>query len=257
MTGLLFQDYVQRLDQKVDHDVLLLIDGGPHGMGDYVPRHVKAVVLPSNTTSQIQPLDAGIIQAFKMRYRHRMLEYTLLAIEKGLPPYDVDQLQAMRGVRAVWNEVPNSCIQNCWNHTHINETSEMALLQQQISRLQLLNPMAIEEFVSPLEDIIGIRQLLSDEELIGASTVSPKEDFLSTALPASQEELDDEIIVHPTVSWEEKAKIFRRAMRYLEEEGATEERVHNLGRFTWSFTREMELRAIDEQVQASITQFFK
>jgi hypothetical protein len=37
MTGLLFQEYMKRLDDRCSHPVLLLVDGGPHGMGDYPP----------------------------------------------------------------------------------------------------------------------------------------------------------------------------------------------------------------------------
>ena len=70
MTGLLFQEYVWRLNQSVNHSVFLLVNGGPHSMGDYQLQYVNVVVLPPNTTSRIQTFDAKIIQAFKMHYCH-------------------------------------------------------------------------------------------------------------------------------------------------------------------------------------------
>ena len=51
MTSLLFQEFVKHLDMSVRQLCILLVDGGPHGMGEYQPMHVKVEVLPPNTTS--------------------------------------------------------------------------------------------------------------------------------------------------------------------------------------------------------------
>ena len=42
--------------------------------------NIKVIFLPKNTTSRLQPLDAGIIKNFKAHYRKLMLKHTLAQI---------------------------------------------------------------------------------------------------------------------------------------------------------------------------------
>jgi len=54
--------------QKEGRHILLLIDNAPGHVVDEEERalsNVKVEFLPPNTTSKIQPMDAGIIAAFK------------------------------------------------------------------------------------------------------------------------------------------------------------------------------------------------
>jgi hypothetical protein len=42
--------------------------------------NIKIVFLPKNTTSHLQPLDAGIIQSFKLNCRKKLMHYVLAQI---------------------------------------------------------------------------------------------------------------------------------------------------------------------------------
>ena len=44
---------------------------------------VKIIFLPKNTTSRLQPLDAGVIQNFKVMYRKRLVKYELAIINEN------------------------------------------------------------------------------------------------------------------------------------------------------------------------------
>ena len=58
---------------------------------DYVSSHppelskkfsrIKVIFLPKNTTSHVQPLDAGIIKNFKVQYRELLVAHTLAQID--------------------------------------------------------------------------------------------------------------------------------------------------------------------------------
>ena len=43
---------------------------------------IKIIFLPKNSISRLQPLDAGIIQNFKVKYRKRLIKYVLARINE-------------------------------------------------------------------------------------------------------------------------------------------------------------------------------
>ena len=72
-----------RLSQNSRNITLMLYNAGCH------PKSLKEkfsnitmLFLPPNTTSQLQPLDLGIIQHFKVDYRHFLLRYVLGKIDE-------------------------------------------------------------------------------------------------------------------------------------------------------------------------------
>ena len=101
-------------------NVLLFLDNAPvhpEGLqGKY--SNIKVVFLPKNTTSRLQPLDAGIIKNFKVKYRKKLLRHVISRITNDLSASDiaeeVDILQAITWVTAAWNEVTEKTIRNCF-----------------------------------------------------------------------------------------------------------------------------------------------
>ena len=53
--------------------------------------NIKIVFLPKNTASRLQPLDAGIIQNFKVKYRKSLVKYVFLRINDNLSAAEVVQ----------------------------------------------------------------------------------------------------------------------------------------------------------------------
>uniref|UniRef100_A0AAV1VND2 HTH CENPB-type domain-containing protein n=1 Tax=Peronospora matthiolae TaxID=2874970 RepID=A0AAV1VND2_9STRA len=124
-------------------------------------------------TAAVQPFDAGIIGAFKRRYRRYHMLYALDRFEAGRTDvFHVKQLQAMRWVRHCWKqELPDETIRKCWAATEIlvpkpiPET--MAAFEsieedidkeicETVSALDILRPLPIDEFVSPRDESFGI-----------------------------------------------------------------------------------------------------
>ena len=75
MLTVLFQEWLQDFNHQVvqkhgGQHVLLLLDNCPSYNAQGVTlSHVDIHFLPPNTTSKIQPMDAGVIMAFKRCYR--------------------------------------------------------------------------------------------------------------------------------------------------------------------------------------------
>ena len=73
MTSLEFKDYVESFDRWAktkDQHLVLLIDNAPSHKQVKLD-NVLILFLPPNTTSVLQPLDAGIIRSFKPKYIER------------------------------------------------------------------------------------------------------------------------------------------------------------------------------------------
>ena len=75
-----FMDIINEEMKRKNREILLIMDNcGPHR--DVELSHVKVLFLPPNTTSKLQPLDLGIIQAFKMHYRKQVLSHLIAKAE--------------------------------------------------------------------------------------------------------------------------------------------------------------------------------
>ncbi|KAF4041199.1 DDE superfamily endonuclease [Phytophthora infestans] len=125
------------------------------------------------TVTTLQPLDAGLIAAFKRRYRRYHMLYALDRFEAGRQDvFHVEQLQAMRWARHCWKqEIPEEIIRKCWAATEIlvpkPDSETMAAFESieqdidkeicdTVSALEILRPLPIDEFVSPRDENSGI-----------------------------------------------------------------------------------------------------
>jgi len=127
MTGDFFQEYLHQLNSHIGRKVLLLIDNAPsHIWNNADFPNIEIVPLPPNTTSKLQPLDAGIIAAFKCHIQKQQLAYALNILDHNDNPklYKVDQLTAMRWARMAWRNLNATVIQNCWRHTGLLDSSD-------------------------------------------------------------------------------------------------------------------------------------
>lgn len=124
MTKELFFAWLNRFDQyvarKPGRKILLLLDNcSAHGKAEDLPplHNIRVIFLPPNTTSKVQPLDAGIIAWVKRRYRRRLLFRVFENIESGKNSiYNVDIITAIRWTYDEWNACPSTVIRNCFQH---------------------------------------------------------------------------------------------------------------------------------------------
>ena len=101
-----------------DRKVILFLDNAtchPESMvGQF--SQIKIIFLSNNKTSRLQPLDASIIQNFKVKYRKRQVKYVLARIQEDVSTTQIvkvaDVLAAIRWQQEAWKEVSNLTIKN-------------------------------------------------------------------------------------------------------------------------------------------------
>lgn len=98
--------------------IVLVLDNATSHSHSLTLSNVNLQFLPPNTTSKLQPLDLGIIRAFKARYRKHMLKHLLTKIdscENGTSlTKSISVLDAIYWIMKSWNETKDITIQKCF-----------------------------------------------------------------------------------------------------------------------------------------------
>lgn len=81
--------------------------------------NIKALYLPPNTTALFQPMDQGVIEALKRRYRKALLQKLLLEEEEGRSIIQFVKQINMKDVvymtATAWEDLPPMTITKSWN----------------------------------------------------------------------------------------------------------------------------------------------
>ena len=78
--------------------------------------NAEVIDLRKNTTSCLQPLDAGVISSLEKRYRRKQCQRALCFLEEENIQdfYEVKILVACKTITSIWIEVEGRIIFNCW-----------------------------------------------------------------------------------------------------------------------------------------------
>ncbi len=155
--------------------------------------------LPPNTTSKIQPCDAGIIRSFKAYYRRRFNRLLIQHLQdKVADPEKIDILEAMHIAVTAWSmDVKLKTIRNCFRHCQLRTTDadvtpvpEEPLidpevikdLEEQVQELRYRNLMDIRNLIDYLAER-EVVYVLTQEEIV--------QDLSTNLVPEDEVEADD------------------------------------------------------------------
>ena len=84
---------VNRKTDATKRKIILFMDNAPCHEEILSDRfsNAKAVFLPKNTTSSLQPLDVGIIRNFKVKYQNKLLKFVISRIDNNVKATDIIQ----------------------------------------------------------------------------------------------------------------------------------------------------------------------
>ncbi|KAI8502235.1 hypothetical protein Bbelb_198230 [Branchiostoma belcheri] len=181
----LFVEWLRRLDKKMGRQkrkILLFADNAPSHPSIRL-KNVELKFFPPNTTSKLQPMDQGIIQTVKLKYRKRQLRRILRELEndkEATGPEIVKRvtvLDAIQWVRQAWDETEPETIKKCFGKAGFleqravatsdpedeEETEEEVSAQQpdDAAEQQQLNGLAQELFGCDFEELATIDENLA------------------------------------------------------------------------------------------------
>lgn len=116
MTVTIFERYLKRLDSKMRKEkrkILIFVDNcRAHSKVNL--QNIKIQFLPPNATSVLQPMDQGVIKAFKQHFRKRLVKWMLLRVDNGEKLKKVNLLEAINFISSAWESVNSVVIANCF-----------------------------------------------------------------------------------------------------------------------------------------------
>ena len=120
MTSGLFESWLDKVNNKLkaeSRSILLFVDNCT-AHPDVLQSNVKLVFLPPNTTSKLQPCDAGIIQNVKLRYRKQLLRHIINRMDDSSCASElaksVNVLDAIMWLKSAWDAVKEVTIERCF-----------------------------------------------------------------------------------------------------------------------------------------------
>ena len=130
MDGELLHTILGKINNKLiahhnNRKILLLLDNAGCHPSNIVEKYsnIKVVFLPPNTTSELQPLDLGIIQTFKTYYRKLFMHYIITKIDECSSATEVSSsitiLQAIHWIAEAWKNVDSMVINKCFRKSGI------------------------------------------------------------------------------------------------------------------------------------------
>lgn len=195
MTRIIFKGWLKKLDKKMKKNgrkIILFIDNCSAHTDLPALTNVKIMFLPVNTTSKLQPLDQGIIHAFKRFYRREVVNHVLTCVDKHISP-EINVLLAMKFARKAWYTVSDTTINNCFKKAGfrlISECQDAVVLEENdgvqgpsVEEWNKLIPCETNMDRPTFEDFVGIDDDLpvagehTDDDIVadcGVSTLTDK-----------------------------------------------------------------------------------
>ena len=172
LMGVILSNLNRRMKRENRH-ILLFLDNAPchpHSHADMFS-NVKLAFLPKNSTSRSQPLDAGIIKAWKVKTKRKLLRYICSQVDSNNKASEIVKsvhlLQAIQWGKQAWDEVDQETVQKCFKKVGLSpdevdmeegiddpfEGEDMMSLEELCAKLGTTETATAQEFVDADDEV--------------------------------------------------------------------------------------------------------
>ncbi|CAB4383389.1 unnamed protein product [Rhizophagus irregularis] len=160
--------------------------------------------LPPNTTSHLQPMDQGIINNFKVKYKQYYCQHLIRQFDNGEDMgRNLNLLEAINYLLDAWLDVSQNTISNCWakagilpsvNHVQREVASDQIDMELDVEfeeieeLLEILPDIGtpflddIDHYIKELEEL-PVEEFLDDKQIIEYVTKDSSEEVISDSEP--------------------------------------------------------------------------
>ncbi|XP_035221575.1 tigger transposable element-derived protein 4-like [Stegodyphus dumicola] len=222
MTGNIYEKWLRDFDNRFSAEkrkVLLIVDNCTAHMEVTGLQAIRVEYLPPNAAAVLEPMDQGIINSFKRKYKTVLLQRVILGLERE-QPYQIDILGAMNLSISAWNDVLDETISKAFRHAgFIKETDvteeihdnrshdEDEVLMHELRRNPQLPELSFEDFLNVDSNVICTEEI-SDHDII-SSIINENERFSDP-----EEEEENEVTPRPTLK--QAAEYLSKLRRFFE-----------------------------------------
>lgn len=266
MTSEIFEEWLRWFDALMIHrKVVLLMDNfSAHESAVKAINNSTAplqntliIWLPPNSTSRFQPLDQGIINTWKVYWKRQWVKFMLYEFDSGRDPISsMNVLKAITwGIQAWELDISALTIKSCFQKglsislldttTSSSTSSNIQLLINEISsdilimRPWIPNPMDIEHFLNPIDELIQ-------------DSIHTIDDIVLSGFLGEVDE-DDIVVEEPQVQYNEAIEALKTLRLYEEQQEQGETKLITA---LHRHERLVEARKIGRQKQSDIRSFF-
>jgi hypothetical protein len=223
----IWHDFLYKLNVQMrnqNRHILLLIDNASTHNITNIDQLSNVTIhhLPPNTTSHLQPLDAGIINSFKAQYRKILVKNHVDAYDdtinnnkNSIDPINI--LDAINFCNEAWNTVTQLTIVNCWRKTKILPDYDLNTSDKIVEEIH-------EEEIRELQGEINkldFNESISAMEFINIDSEIPIEDFsdaeiIETVRPSQNNVIFEEVVEHiPSISVKNALECSEKVLEFL------------------------------------------
>ena len=180
MNGDIYTTWLMKLDrrfQRQKRNILMIVDNCPAHPDVSGLKNIKVVFLPPNTTSQLQPMDQGVIRSLKAHYRSKLLNKMIAAIDSN-QSFNVTLLDSLYYIQAAWGAVNQSTLVNCFKKSGFTGTSETeddveeeveSEVEHQLHYLQQCGIQGLDSLT--VDDYISVDNVMETTEEVTTSAI--------------------------------------------------------------------------------------
>ena len=182
----LFEDWVREQDNKFEgqnRKVLLIVDNCPAHPEIGGLKATELCFLPSNTTSITQPMDQGVIRSLKAKYRSRMIQRIIKAVDANKQIYSKSEyIRCHENAYYIcWENVTEQTVKKCFVKSRISikdqinaqndlddPFTELRISMEKLKSLDVEVPEELtpEEFANFDHTVASTEPILSDESIL-------------------------------------------------------------------------------------------
>ena len=265
MTMEKWNEWLKWFDQTLNKKSVLLVDNCPsHTNGSQLGlRFLQIVFLPPNTTSHIQPCDAGIIRNFKANYRNVLVQKMIQNLDVGKEIKKINIKEAIDMLSDAWDSVKQETIVNYWKHTNILPLTNIppqitmdddTVITELESSLKTLSTstsitMKVEEYIK-IDDNLTTSELLTDDDILEGILLA--EGITNPSQTSIEEDTSNEE-EEPKISHQDGKKSIEIAKKFLEQSDfATREDIKYIN----NIIKRLNVSTDRKKRQSSITEFY-